>query len=136
MYRTRSAVLSTSPTLIRAHSLLFVYVGVPRDLRLPLVLPRTYGSTQRVLPGDTVYVSDSGNGTVMCAEHLRLRHPRCIMSPCDYSSMGFATPAAIGAAIAKPQRPVVATVGDGAFMMTGLELATAVHHKVRSNCIL
>ena len=46
--------------------------------------------------------------------------------------MGFATPAAIGAAIAKPQRPVVATVGDGAFMMTGLELATAVHHKVRS----
>ena len=140
--RVRSSALETA-SLVRAvrkaHDLLYQLQGAEAELvrtqeggpsicRVPPCA--LYPALQRVLPSDTVYVSDSGNGTVMCAEHLRLRHPRCIMSPCDYSSMGFATPAAIGAAIAKPTRPVVATVGDGAFMMTGLELATAVHHKL------
>lgn len=42
--------------------------------------------------------------------------------------MGYAVPAAIGAKLGNPDRPVVAVVGDGAFMMTGMELITAVTH--------
>jgi acetolactate synthase I/II/III large subunit len=39
--------------------------------------------------------------------------------------MGYAVPAAIGAKLARPELPVVALAGDGAFLMTGLELLTA-----------
>ena len=42
--------------------------------------------------------------------------------------MGYAVPAAIGAKLANPQRQVVSIVGDGAFLMTGLETITAVTH--------
>jgi acetolactate synthase-1/2/3 large subunit len=45
-------------------------------------------------------------------------------------SMGYAVPAAIGAKISHPDRQVVAFVGDGGFLMTGQELATAFHHGV------
>jgi acetolactate synthase-1/2/3 large subunit len=44
--------------------------------------------------------------------------------------MGFAVPTAIGVRIAKPDRAVVALVGDGGFAMTALELLTAVRERV------
>jgi acetolactate synthase-1/2/3 large subunit len=46
--------------------------------------------------------------------------------PTDLQSMGFAIPTAIGARIARPDRPVVAVVGDGGFAMTAMELLVAV----------
>ena len=48
-----------------------------------------------------------------------------------YSSMGFAVPAALGVGIAEPSRRPLAIVGDGAFQMTGTELATLVDQKLR-----
>src|SRR5450755_3792993 len=51
--------------------------------------------------------------------------PRSFLAPIDYSCMGYAVPAALGAALACPGRPVVSLAGDGAFLMTGLELLTA-----------
>jgi acetolactate synthase-1/2/3 large subunit len=44
--------------------------------------------------------------------------------------MGYSVPAAIGAKIAFPDRMVVSMVGDGGFLMTGQEIATAFHHGV------
>jgi acetolactate synthase-1/2/3 large subunit len=44
--------------------------------------------------------------------------------------MGYSVPAAIGAKLAKPAAPVVALVGDGAFLMTGLELLTAASQRL------
>jgi acetolactate synthase-1/2/3 large subunit len=43
-------------------------------------------------------------------------------------AMGYGVPAAIAAKVLHPTRPVVAFVGDGGFLMTGNELATAAHH--------
>jgi acetolactate synthase-1/2/3 large subunit len=60
-------------------------------------------------------------------ECLRLERPRSFLAPVDYSCMGYAVPAALGAALACPDRPVVSLAGDGAFLMTGLELLTASH---------
>ncbi|HEY0423873.1 MAG TPA: thiamine pyrophosphate-dependent enzyme, partial [Rhodopila sp.] len=45
-------------------------------------------------------------------------------------AMGYSVPAAVGAKIAFPDRMVVSMVGDGGFMMTGQEIATAFHHGV------
>jgi indolepyruvate decarboxylase len=53
-----------------------------------------------------------------------------------YSSMGFAVPAALGAGIAEPSRRPVVIVGDGAFQMTGVELATHVDQGLRPIVLL
>jgi indolepyruvate decarboxylase len=53
-----------------------------------------------------------------------------------YASMGFAVPGALGAGIADPSRRPFAIVGDGAFQMTGTELATMVDHGLRPIVLL
>jgi acetolactate synthase-1/2/3 large subunit len=82
---------------------------------------------QRTLGPDTVFTSDSGNGTFLAMELLQLDHPRRFLAPVDYSCMGYSVPAAIAAKLARPEAPVVALAGDGAFLMTGLELLTAAN---------
>lgn len=83
---------------------------------------------QRRLGPDTIFTADSGNGTFLAMEILRLDGPGRFLAPVDYSCMGYSVPAAVGAALAAPDRPVVALAGDGAFLMTGLELLTAVQY--------
>jgi len=75
-----------------------------------------------------VFTADSGNGTFLAMECLRLERPGRLLAPVDYSCMGYAVPAAIGAKLGTPAAPVVALAGDGALLMTGLELLTAVHY--------
>lgn len=82
---------------------------------------------QETFGPETIFTSDSGNGTFLAMEHLRLERPGRLLAPVDYSCMGYAVPAAIGAKAARPEAPVVALAGDGAFQMTGLELLTAVN---------
>jgi acetolactate synthase-1/2/3 large subunit len=77
-------------------------------------------------PADSVTVIDDGNHTYLTAELYTLRAPRATILPTDFNSMGYAVPAAIGAALARPGRHVNAIVGDGAFAMTCMEIATAV----------
>ena len=74
---------------------------------------------------ETIFTADSGNGLFLAMECLRLERPGRFLAPVDYSCMGYAVPAALGAKLARPDAPVVALVGDGAFLMTGLELLTA-----------
>lgn len=93
----------------------------------PAYLLRT---AQRVWGPDTVFTTDSGNGTFLAMECLRLEEPGHFLAPVDYSCMGYAVPAALGAKLACPERPVVALAGDGAFLMTGLELLTGAREDV------
>jgi acetolactate synthase I/II/III large subunit len=92
----------------------------------PLILME---ALQARLGPDAVWATDSGNGTFLAVEGLVLERPRSFMAPVDYSCMGYSVPAAIGAALAAPGRPAVALAGDGAFLMTGLEMLTAVREK-------
>jgi acetolactate synthase-1/2/3 large subunit len=84
---------------------------------------------QHTFGDETIFTTDSGNGTFIAMEMLRLRAPGRFLGPIDYSCMGYAVPAAIGAKLARPSAPVVALAGDGAFLMTGLELLTAATHR-------
>jgi acetolactate synthase-1/2/3 large subunit len=77
-----------------------------------------------------IFTTDSGNGTFLAMECLRLEAPGRFLAPVDFSCMGYAVPAAIGAKLACPDAPVVALAGDGAFLMTGLELLTAASQGV------
>jgi acetolactate synthase-1/2/3 large subunit len=85
---------------------------------------------QRIFGADTVFTTDSGNGTFLAMECLRLERPGRFLAPVDYSCMGYSVPAAIGAGIGRSGTPVVALAGDGAFLMTGLELLTAASQRV------
>jgi acetolactate synthase-1/2/3 large subunit len=87
--------------------------------------PHLLATVQRLVGNDAIYTTDSGNGTFLAMECLRLPRPRSFLAPVDYSCMGYAVPAALGAALACPDRPVICLAGDGAFLMTGLELLTA-----------
>ena len=72
-----------------------------------------------------IMVVDDGNHTFLAAELFPVGGPRSFVSPTDFNCMGYCVPAAIGAKLVNPQRQVVGIVGDGAFLMTGLEILTA-----------
>ena len=87
--------------------------------------PQLLKAVQQLAGSTAIYATDSGNGTFLAVECLRLDQPHSFLAPIDYSCMGYAVPSALGAALACPGRPVVCLAGDGAFLMTGLELLTA-----------
>ena len=91
---------------------------------------RLLEALQQRFGSDTVFTADSGNGTFLAMECLQLDTPGRLLAPVDYSCMGYAIPSAIGARLGAPHRPVVALAGDGALLMTGLELLTAAHYGV------
>ncbi len=85
-------------------------------------------------PDDVLMVVDDGKHTFLASELFPVVQPRHFISPTDFNCMGYCVPAAIGAQLANPDKKVVAIVGDGAFMMTGLELVTAKTY--RANVIV
>ncbi len=80
---------------------------------------------RRQLRDDAIVTVDDGNHTYLTAELFEARRPRTIICPTDFNSMGYAVPAMVGAKLVNPTRQVVSIVGDGAFLMTGMELLTA-----------
>ena len=80
------------------------------------------------LDDDAQMVVDDGKHTFLASELFPVHTPRGFISPSDFNCMGYCVPAAIGAKLANPHRQVAAIVGDGAFLMTGLELLTARTH--------
>jgi acetolactate synthase I/II/III large subunit len=84
----------------------------------------------RALPPDSIVVTDSGLHQILTRRYHDVLRPRSLLFPSDFQSMGYGLPAAIGAKVAAPERPVVACVGDGCFLMSGLELLTAIREHV------
>jgi len=82
-------------------------------------------------PEDAILVSDTTITTAWTGRFLPIHRPRSFLRPDGSTTMGFALPAAIGAKIACPERSVVALSGDGGFMFTASELATAVQHGIK-----
>jgi len=70
-------------------------------------------------------IADDGNHTFLAAELMPIHGPRRFFSPSDFNAMGYCVPATIGAKQARPDVDVVGIVGDGALLMTGMELITA-----------
>lgn len=89
---------------------------------------RFFDALRRQLPDDAVVALDDGNHTYLTAELFPVHRSKTLILPTDFNSMGYAVPAAIGAKFARPDAEVVAIVGDGGFMMTCMEIATAALH--------
>ena len=99
---------------------------VGRAPRARRIVESIYNATK----GMAVLVADVGDHQMACARHFRHSHPRHFLSSGGMGTMGFAIPAAIGAAIAKPDHKIVAVVGDGGAQMTSEELIVAVELKL------
>ena len=86
---------------------------------------RFFDELRRQMPDDGIIAIDDGNHTFLTAELMPIHAPKSVILPTDFNCMGYAVPAAIGAKLAHPDRTVQAIVGDGAFMMTCMEILTA-----------
>ena len=82
------------------------------------------------LPKDTIYFVDNGNSLAWAIRYIPITMPYSFYIGLGFASMGFATAASIGGKLASPDRPVVALVGDGSFLMNGMEIATAVNYNI------
>ncbi|CAI4032076.1 Pyruvate decarboxylase [Nitrospira tepida] len=93
----------------------------------PITLQGLFSHLDTVLEDTTIVIADVGESLFASAD-LRVRRRFEFLSPAYYTSMGFAVPAAVGAGFADRRLRPLVLVGDGAFQMTGTELATAVRY--------
>lgn len=77
------------------------------------------------MPADTIASCDVGSHKMLVGQGWTTTQPRGVLMTNGLSSMGFGLPAAIGAKIAMPERPVIALLGDGGFAMVATELQVA-----------
>ena len=103
---------------------------------LPVLPPVVAHAMREVLPADGVMIIDAGNA----GKHMRLfmdtHRPNTFMYISDWGSVGAGLPMAMGAKLARPDRPVMATVGDMGMMCNIGELETAVREKIPVVCVV
>ena len=93
----------------------------------PLQVSRMMKLINERLGKDNIVIADIGD-SLFGATELVVHERADFLSPAYYTSMGFATPATLGACVAKPEQRVIAICGDGAFQMTGNELSTIIRN--------
>lgn len=98
----------------------------PRD-GVALDLGPCVAHMRAVAPADTMICNGAGNFSGWWHRYWRYAGPCSQLAP-TCGAMGYGVPAAVAAALRNPGRLVVATAGDGDFLMNGQELATAVQH--------
>ena len=84
-----------------------------------------FDALRSAMPADAPLVTDSGLHQSMVRRHFRVEEPRTLVVPTNFQSMGYGVPAAIGAALARPESPAVAVVGDGGLRLSAFEIAVA-----------
>lgn len=99
---------------------------------------RTVGSLQmgeivdylrQTLPADAIITNGAGNYAIWVHRYYRFRHFKSQLAPTS-GAMGYGVPAAIAAKLVHPERVVVCFAGDGCFMMSAAEIATAMHYSL------
>jgi pyruvate dehydrogenase (quinone) len=92
------------------------------------------------LPDNCILTSDSGSGTNWWARHLRIRQGMKAALSGTLATMCPSVPYALAAKFAYPDRPVIATIGDGAFQMLGmnamLDLARYTERWANKQCVV
>ena len=76
-------------------------------------------------PADTIVTTDVGSHKIMAGQAWQAAEPRSVLMTNGLSAMGFGVPAAIAAKLTRPDRPVIALVGDGGFAMAATEMRIA-----------
>jgi acetolactate synthase-1/2/3 large subunit len=96
------------------------------DSDRPLSGPKVIKAIRRAMPRDSICVTDVGQHQMWAALHYDIYQPNTFLSSGGLGTMGWGTPAAIGAKAAKPMTPILNISGDGSFAMTENNLAISV----------
>jgi acetolactate synthase-1/2/3 large subunit len=102
---------------------------VPPDYAGPLDLAKCMRELETLLPEECVLTTDAGNFSGWATRFMNFGPRQRFIGPSN-GAMGYGVPAAIAAKVMEPDRLAVCFVGDGGFLMTGQEIATAFHHGV------
>src|SRR5262249_15453582 len=103
------------------------------DVRRPYGLVRAVAALAGT---EAIVTSDVGQHQMWVAQAFPFTWPRQWLTSGGLGTMGFGLPAAIGAALARPQRPVLCVTGDGSLLMNIQELAPAVEERSRVTVVL
>ncbi len=99
---------------------------LPKDL-----VPKTLlFELRKLLPENAIMTTEVGQNQMWSALYFQTLKPRTFISSGGLGTMGFGFPAAIGAKVACPDRPVVDIAGDGSFIMSEQELACSVTENI------
>ena len=90
-----------------------------------LSMSRVLHEVRDATPRETIAIASAGHPQIQAFQEFLSYEPRTWLSPGGYSTMGYTLPAAIGAKLAQPDRPVVGFAGDGDLQQTIQELAVA-----------
>lgn len=135
-----SAVLAAMPAGQPAGGLVAKAQTARRNMRAKLdelgELPAFSDAMRRVLPRDAILSTDVTQLAYFTRFGFPVYEPRTWLGPGYQATLGYGYPAALGAKLALPERKVVAICGDGGFMFTSQELATAVHHNIPVVCVV
>ena len=95
---------------------------------VPIMPPRLVKDLNEALDPDTIVTLDAGSNRVWMAHYYQTRAPGTLFVPGGLAGMGWGAPAAVGAKLVHPDRPVVSVSGDGGFSMSVHVIATAVQY--------
>jgi acetolactate synthase I/II/III large subunit len=94
----------------------------------PVTISRLIAEVRGFLRRDAIVLTSSGNLQAQWFQEAMVYEPGTNLTAGGFSTMGWTVPAALGARLAAPGRQVLGLVGDGDFLMTVQELATAVQY--------
>jgi len=97
---------------------------------LPMAPKTALREIARAIPPDAVVCSDVGNISGIVGAFLDFEETRQFLGPGTMGGIGVAYSSALGAKLARPDRPVIAISGDGAWSMTVQEVMTAVTENI------
>jgi acetolactate synthase-1/2/3 large subunit len=97
---------------------------------VPIRPERLLGDLRSVLPEDGILISDVGVHHNWIVQEWPAFAPRTVLQSWGFASMGFGVGGSLGAKLAAPERPVVAVVGDGGFLLMPSAVATAVQYGI------
>ena len=101
------------------------------DQSTPMHPRRFHQEWTRALPANSIVTTDIGNNSSMINSYLKFEGVRQHISALSWGNCGFAYGAALGCKIAKPDAPVIAFQGDGAYGISGIaEVMTAVRENI------
>ncbi len=118
-----------SGSAAEAHGHYLDYIQANKPIPGALQMGEIMATLNATLPPETIVTNGAGNYSVWPNRFYQYRSYPSQLAPTS-GSMGYGLPAAVAAKLVHPERPVVAFAGDGCFMMTGQELATAVSHQL------